>query len=124
MTDLSDSIDTLKALVEPDEWFDQESIISSKATFTVRVKTDRLDAFVDALNSAFQARKYTKDGQDISLSYQDKTIRIESITLQIERLQVLYASASLSEMITINSELADLETELLVLQGQLSVYDS
>jgi hypothetical protein len=121
---LTDSIETMKSFVEDDEWFDYENISSRNATFTVRIKTERLDAFVDALKDSFQVRTYNKEGLDVSLNYQDKTNRITSINLQIERLQELYDNATLTEMMTINSQLANLEVELLDLEGDLSVYDS
>jgi hypothetical protein len=121
---LSESVETLKGLLNSDEWFDSEYIGSSRAEFTLRIKTDRLDIFTELVKDEFQVRSFSKQGRDVSLQYQDKTNRITSINLQITRLQELYEEASLSDMITINSQLASLEVELMRLQGELSVFDS
>ncbi len=124
VNDLNQSVATLKTLVNSDEWFDLEEVGSSHATFTVRIKTERLDEFTNELKANFQVRTFTKQGKDISLQYQDKTNRIASINLQITRLQELYAEATLSEMIVINQQLSDLEVELMNLEGELSLFDS
>ena len=124
VNDINQSVATLKTLVNSDEWFDLEEIGSTSATFTVRIKTERLDEFTSQLKENFQVRSFTKQGKDISLQYQDKTNRIASIHLQITRLQELYAEASLSDMIIINQQLSDLEVELLNLEGELSLFDS
>ncbi|TVP86082.1 MAG: DUF4349 domain-containing protein [Acholeplasmataceae bacterium] len=121
---LGQSITTLRSLLNSDEWFDQEVIGSNQAIFRARIKTERLDEFADALNTQFQVRSFSKEGRDISLQYQDKTNRITSIELQITRLQELYESASLSDMIVINQQMSALEVELMRLQGELSVFDS
>ncbi len=124
VTNLDESIQTLRNLIDLDEWFDQENIGSSQATFTIRVKTDRLDDFLNELNSNFQLRSFTKTSQDVSLQYQDKTNRIDSLNLQITRLQELYEDASLSDMLTINEQLSNLEIELMNLEGELNLFDS
>lgn len=121
---LTQSIQTLRGLLNSDEWFDQETIESSRATFKARIKTERLDAFITDLNDNFQVRDFSKQATDVSLQYQDKTNRITAINLQIDRLQILYESASLSDMILINEQLAALEVELMQIQGELSLFDS
>ena len=122
--DLDQSILQLKSLINDDEWFDEEDIGSSFAMFKIRIKTERLDEFTDELKDLFQVRSFSKVGKDISLQYQDKTNRINSVNLQIARLQVLYEDASLSDMIVINQQLSDLEIELMNLEGELNLFDS
>jgi len=124
VSDIEEAVNELKSFILSDEWFDFESISESNAYFKIRIKTERLDTFVSDLNEAFQQRSYTKSGEDISLSYQDKTAKILSLTLQQERLQALYESASFSDMIVINKQLSDVEAELSKLQGELNVFDS
>lgn len=122
--DMNDSISTLKNLINEDEWFDVENTGSSYASFTIRIKTDRIDEFTNALKDNFQVRSFSKVGKDISLQYQDKTNKINSLNLQITRLQELYDEASLSDMIIINQQLSDLETEKMHLEGELNQFDS
>lgn len=124
VSNINDAVDTLKGFVLEDEWFDQENLSTSYASFTIRIKTERLDAFMLDLKEAFQQRSYNKSGEDISLAYQDKTEKVLSLTLQQERLQALYDSASFSDMIVINKQLSDVEAELRKLEGELNVFDS
>lgn len=124
VSNISDAVDTLKSFVLEDEWFDQENESTSYASFVIRIKTERLDAFMLDLKEVFQQRSYNKSGEDISLAYQDKTEKVLSLTLQQERLQALYDSASFSDMIVINKQLSDVEAELRKLEGELNVFDS
>ncbi|MDI6453790.1 DUF4349 domain-containing protein [Peloplasma aerotolerans] len=124
VNNLNQSVTTLKGLVENDEWFDYENISSTGASFKVRIKTERLDNFIEDLNVNFQVRSFNKQGRDVSLEYQNKTNRITSLNLQIARLHELYEDATFSNMLTINQQLSDLEVELMALEGELSVFDS
>lgn len=122
--DLQESISILKANLNDDEWFDYEHIEDRKATFKMRIKSDRLDSFINDINSSYDVSFYSKTGEDISLDYLDTTNRIAALEAQHDRLVALYENASLSEMITINERLGEIEAELLSLQGTLNNFDS
>lgn len=124
VTNLDEAIDDLSSRLESDEWFDQETITESQAYYVIRIKTDRLDAFIKGIKDDYAINRYEKSGTDISLQYQDKANRILAIEAQIERLNDLYATASLSDMIVINQQLSTLEVELQRLNGEILVFDS
>ncbi len=115
---------TLKSLMNSDEWFDEEIINSSFQSYVIRIKTERLDEFIDSLENEFTLRSYQKVGTDISLQYQDASNRILALEAQLARLIELYDQASLSEMITINREISNIEVELQELNGTLNEFDS
>ncbi len=121
---LDEAIDDLSSRLESDEWFDRESISDTYATFTMRIKTERLDAFIDAIRDDYKVYQFDKTGTDVSLQYQDKSNRILALETQIDRLLELYENASLSDMIVINGQLSTLEVELQRLNGELAVFDS
>ena len=121
---LDEAIDDLSSRLESDEWFDRESISDTYATFTIRIKTERLDAFIDAIRDDYKVYQFDKTGTDVSLQYQDKSNRILALETQIDRLLELYENASLSDMIVINGQLSTLEVELQRLNGELTVFDS
>jgi uncharacterized protein YcfL len=123
-TNLQEIIDDLPTRLESDEWFDRQSISDTFATFTIRIKTERLDSFIASMKEEYNVYQYDKTGTDISLQYQDKSNRILAIEAQIDRLLVLYDNASLSDMIVINNQLSTLEVELQRLNGELAVFDS
>jgi len=122
--DLDQSIETLRANVNNDEWFDYENIKDRQANFKIRIKSERLDDFVESIDDSFEVNFYSKTGQDISLEYLDTSNRIAALQAQYDRLIDLYEDASLNEMITINTRLGEIETELLELEGTLNTFDS
>jgi hypothetical protein len=124
VSDMTEASDFLKAQLNSDEWFDREEISTTSGNYTIRVRTDRLDDFVEALKGEFSLRSYSKVGTDISLDYQDATNRIISLEAQLERLLELYDEASISDMIQINEELSDVQVEIDSLQGELNQFDS
>lgn len=122
--DLETSIDKLKSNVNTDEWFDYENIRDNQASFKIRIKSDRLDQFIQSIDNSFDVSFYSKTAKDISLDYLDTTNKIAALDAQYDRLVLLYDSASLHEMITINTRLGEIETELLALEGTLNTFDS
>jgi hypothetical protein len=122
--DLEAGIETLRSNINSDEWFDYERIGSTNASFTIRVKSDRLDDFIQSMDDGYDVSHYSKTGTDISLDYLDTTNRIAALEAQYDRLVDLYEDASLSDMITINERLGEIEAELLSLEGSLNTFDS
>ena len=121
---LSNVSDDLHQMIESDEWFDQEEINDYGHSYVIRVKTERLDAFIDDLKDAYQVRTYQKSATDVSLAYQDITNQIAALNAQLDRLLVLYDEASLSDMIQINEQISNIEVELQSLTGSINAYDS
>ncbi|MDD3123504.1 MAG: DUF4349 domain-containing protein [Candidatus Izemoplasmatales bacterium] len=124
VTDLEKASSFLESLLEPDEWFDSATITPTLDTYVVRIKTDRLDAFLDALKDEYSLRSFSKVGTDVSLDYQDTSNKMISLQAQLDRLLELYPDATLAEMIVINEKIADIEVKLATLQGTLNKYDS
>ncbi len=122
--DLSDVSDNLHQMIESDEWFDQEEINDYGHSYVIRIKTERLDAFINDLKEAYQVRTYQKSATDVSLAYQDITNQIAALNAQLDRLLVLYDEASLSDMIQINQQISNIEVELQSLTGKINEYDS
>lgn len=124
VTNVNTFNDELMDLMEADEWMDRQQINGSNAYYELRIRTDRLDTFIEEIKDRYAINHFEKEGTDVSLQYQDKTNRMTAIDLQLERLLTLYETASLSEMITINKQISELEVEKQKLNGELLVYDS
>jgi len=121
---LIETILLIKNNVNNDEWFDKESVSNGTAYFTVRVKSERIDAFMASIAKECTITNYNKTATDISMTYQDTENRIASLEAETARLNVLYESASISEMITINKRLSEINLQLGSLNGTLNRYDS
>lgn len=124
VSDLTEASTFVNAQLNSDEWFDREEISSTSGNYVIRVRTDRLDDFIDTLKDEFSLRSYSKVGTDISLDYQDATNKIISLEAQLVRLLELYDQSSLSDMIQINEQISDIEVEIDALQGELVQFDS
>jgi hypothetical protein len=122
--DLEEAIDELRTFIESDEWFDYESISTRSASFVVRIKTERLDNFIETLKGNQTLNSFSKIGTDVSLSYQDASDKILNYQAQYDRLLELYETASLAEMITINQQLSQLEVNIAKEQGIINQFDS
>ncbi|RJX24091.1 MAG: DUF4349 domain-containing protein [Acholeplasma sp.] len=124
VNDLNDAMNYIKTSMNDDEWFDQETINDHSTSLVIRIKSDHLESFIEAIRSEFTVESYQMKATDISLNYQDKTSQIQAIDSQIDRLIELYDEASLSDMLIINQQLSNLEMERNQLQGELNLFDS
>lgn len=122
--DIEQAVEEIRLLLESDEWFDSESVSSNSGYVIVRVKTENLDAFIAAIKGDYEVANYSKSATDISLQYQSAEHKIESYEAERAQLVILYAGASLTDMITINSRIAEIDLELGELEGTLSSFDS
>ncbi len=123
-TDLDLAITYVEDLMLEDEWFDQENIYNNSAYFVFRIKTDRLDTFVNQLKDEYTLTSFSKTATDISLNYQDTANKITGYQEERARLIALYESASLTDMITINTRISEIDIELGELMGTLNQFDS
>ena len=121
---LPETVEAIRANLGIDEWFDSESISEENANLKIRIKTSRLDAFIESLANYGEVSDYNKTGTDISLQYQDYTNRITSLEAERTRLNELYVDASISEMITINSRISEINREIDNLTGAVNEFDS
>lgn len=94
------------------------------ASFVARIKTSRLDNFTDSLKQYGKVRNLTKEGTDISLSYEDKSEQITALEEERARLVELYENASMQEIIQINSRISTIDMQLRNLNNSISQYDS
>ncbi|MFH0766576.1 MAG: DUF4349 domain-containing protein [Bacillota bacterium] len=124
ISDIDESVENIRLMLEIDEWFDSESISESSGYLVMRVKTERLESVISTLKDSFDVSNYKKSATDISLEYQSATNKIASYEAERAQLVILYTGASLSDMITINSRIAEIDLELGELEGTLSQFDS
>ncbi len=124
VADLDEAQEILTGLLEADEWIDQEVFSETSLSLRLRIKSDRLDQFMDQIDTHYDLTYLTKTATDISLDYQDVSARIDALEAEQARLLELYDGASLSDMIQIGDRLTDLDLELSSLRGELNLFDS
>lgn len=122
--DLAGTHKSIKNGLQADEWFDIENVSNGTVQLTIRIKSARLDAFLDSLSSYGEVGNFSKEAKDISLNYENNVNRIASLESELERLNELYEQASINEMITINQRISQVNLEIGKLNGELNRFDS
>lgn len=121
---IKEASNIIKGKINADEWIESSSIESSYATFVFRIKSSRLDAFLNELEGIGEVSSTSISSKDVSLTYYNNTVRKATLEAEQSRLIALMTDATVSEIITINQRLSEIETELKEIDGILKKYDS
>lgn len=98
---------------------------SRSASLTLRIPTDKLDALLEGAGSVGRVIRRTETAEDVTDSYQDTAARLATQQAKMERLQALMSdTASLSDVLELESAIADTQYTIDSLQGQLNYTDS
>ena len=124
----SDVTVTEKAIrdsLNSDEWVEQSSKYDGSLTVTVRIKTERLDSFINSLDGLGTIRSKEINSKDVSIDYYDNVTRKTTLETEQARLLVLLDKAeSISDILQINKRLSEIESELKKIDGTIKNYDS
>ena len=121
---LTKTINTIKNDLNQDEWIDEEIVYEHSANLTLRIKTERLNDFLDEIFDNYEISNFKKIATDVSLKYQNKATLILTYEKELERLQELYDEVSFSEVLQITKRISELEVEIQNLKGELNEFDS
>ncbi|OON98008.1 MAG: hypothetical protein ATN32_05010 [Candidatus Epulonipiscium fishelsonii] len=95
------------------------------ATISARIPESMFTEFINSAESYGMVVYKSIETEDITDQYVDTELRIETLTIQQERLtELLEKSGTLTEIFEIEKELADVIYELESFQGTLNEYDS
>lgn len=124
--DVGAFINKVKSNMEADEWYDSEVVRDNGySTIVVRIKTARLDSFLNAISSGEKLTYIERTGTDISLSYQEAENKLNALKAEHSQLVTLMGSATkMDDIIKIRSRLTELELDIGNLEGTLNRYDS
>lgn len=122
--DYQKKVDSLKKSINADEWTDYERIGDYSADIIFRIKTSRLDEFIDSLSTFGTVKDLEKNAIDVSLQYSDTSNQIMALEAERERLVELFDEANIEEIIQINTRISQIDKELRVLKGEIIQYDS
>lgn len=117
--------ESISSKLKNDEWVESSSLSQDYATVVVRIKTERLDEFMSSLDGLGEISSYTKESEDISERYYDKTVRKTALENEQTRLLELQEKATtLADLLAINTRLSEIDAELASINGTLNKYDS
>lgn len=97
----------------PDEWTE------GSAALTMRIPSEDLDAVVDDLRKLGTVDEYSTDSTDVTVEVTDLEARISTLRASTERIEALLVEAKdISDIITLENELANRQAELESLEAR------
>ena len=110
--DLETAYKDLKNNLPTGSWIENEDYDRENATIVLRVPTSRSESFVDGLGSYGEIVSKRITSEDFTSSYTNVNSTIEILEIEKGRLIELLKSATVTESITINKRLAEIEISL------------
>ena len=94
------------------------------ASYVLRVPKDSYERMIEEASKLGQLTSKTEDVVDATQDYRDMELRLEALRAQHEQvLKLLDQAETLEDVMTIQSELNDLQNEIDMLTGNLKYYD-
>lgn len=109
-------------------YYENREVVTSKypsAYLSVRIPSDKLTEFTDAINATGDVTYFTQRGEDVSEYYRDNEARLETAKAKLKRLQELLGQATdISDIIEIESAIEEAEYEVDYYTGILNGMES
>lgn len=110
--DINETFNDIIGLLENEEWILSQSINEDYARLVLKIEASRLNDFIAILREDFEVSSVDISAEDITQIYQDTESEIATYEAEKTRLLELYEDASLSDMITINTRLSEIDQAL------------
>lgn len=95
------------------------------ANFTIRIPSEKLDAFVNSIGGTFHVTSKSQNSQDVTDTYFDSQARLDALTIQEQRLiSMLEGATELEYMLQVEKELMNVRYEIESLTASLNRLDS
>ncbi len=95
------------------------------ASYTIRIPAEKIDGFIEDITGRANVLSQSSYVEDVTLQYVDTASRITSLETQRDRLlEMLDSAETVEDMITIESELANVRYELERYASMLRMYDN
>lgn len=121
----TDALAVVKNAMAEGEWTDYESGGGSYAYLTVRIRTERLDAFLAAIAPIGERTQYEKRSVDVTGSYADLESRLAMREAEYASLaDLLERATDFSEILAVNTRMREVEAEIDSIKRALASYDA
>ena len=123
--DTAQTIAQVKSMLKEDEWIDSETIDRTTGNIIFRIKSTRLQEFLDGLSALGKIGDYSVKAEDISLTYADIESEIaknEALKAKVEDL--IPMATTLEEVLALEDKLNDIENDLANLNNRKTRYDA
>lgn len=122
---LDESCQSVKQLLLADEYVERQETSNSYAYLVVRVKTERLDAFLTEVSKLGKQTHFSKSVVDITTQYETTEQKIATLQAELASLQSLYQQATeMKDILEITSRINEVNGMLTQLSNQKNKYDT
>lgn len=126
------TMDRISQMVQGSEgcYFEDKNVSSyagslRSAYMTIRVPSQNMSSFLEQLKGVGTVVSERENAEDVSEYYYDIDSRLTTAKIKLERLQALLEEASdMSDIITLEAAISEVEYEIDEMQGTLNHYDS
>ena len=95
------------------------------ASMTARIPADRLDSFLDTMETQSNVTYRSEQTTDVTLTYSDLESRKKSLTIEQERIwELLEKADTLESVIALEERLSEIRYQLESMESQLRLYDN
>ncbi len=127
MTTLRDMVQKYEGYIESSDIYQQGSYDGKNykyGSLTVKIPKDKAAAFIEESKKGFHLVRENSTAQNVTLSYRDSELRLDTLEKQKNRLNELYAQAErIEDIISIESKLSDVILQIESLKAELSYLD-
>ncbi len=103
---------------------DMAEVGERRNELTIRIPTENYEKFLQGVEGLGVVTEKSSNVENITKSYHDTSTRIEALKRQEKRvLKMMDEAKTISEMITVEKRLTEIQTELDMYKNQLSVMD-
>lgn len=96
-----------------------------RANYTLRIPSQRLEAFLDAAKGVGNVSNYSESSEDVSESYYDMQSRLETQKAKLQRLNEMLGKAkNISDLIELEEAISDTQYWIDYYTGRMRGYDS
>ncbi|MBQ2028258.1 MAG: DUF4349 domain-containing protein [Clostridia bacterium] len=96
-----------------------------RANYTLRIPSQRLEAFLDAAKGVGNVSNYSESSEDVSENYYDMQSRLETQEAKLQRLNEMLAKAkNISDLIELEEAISDTQYWIDYYTGRMRGYDS
>ncbi len=127
MTALREMLQTYEGYIESSDIYQQGSYDGKNykyGSLTIRIPKNKANAFIEETKKKFHLVRENSSAQNVTLSYKDTELRLQTLEKQKDRLNELYAKAErIEDIISIESKLSDVILQIESLKAELSYLD-
>ena len=111
--DVQKTITTINSKLQEDEWIDSQSIDKTSGNIVYRVKSTRLQSFLEEIMQQGSVGNIEVSSEDVTLNYHDIQATLDSLyALRTSYNNMIASATNTEDLLKITKALSDVETEI------------